>query len=112
MQRRQVIKGVAASGLVSVGAGVAAGQHTTPGGATGAADLDYVQVARDGAVVRTVADPSEADLDRLFARLGDDESLVTPQECCYYECQSECAYCDYPPGCTDDCCCDYRDGSC
>lgn len=112
MKRRDVIRSVAASGIVSTAVGTAAGLRRQPGGALAATDLDAVRVVRDGDVVRTVADPDEAELDRLFTDLGDDESLVTPEECCYYECKSECAYCDYPPGCTDDCCCGWRDDSC
>lgn len=112
MKRRDVIRSVAASGIVGVTAGTAAGRQARPGGGVTAADLDAVRVARDGDVVRTVEDPSESDLDRLFADLGDDESVVTPEECCLYECKSQCRYCDYPPGCTDNCCCGWRDDSC
>ncbi len=48
----------------------------------------------------------------MVSELDANEIPVTPQECCYYECQSECAYCDYPPGCTDYCCCGWQDDSC
>lgn len=112
MKRRDVIRSVAASGIVSIAAGTAAGLQTGPGGPMRAPDLDSLRVVRDGDVVRTVVDPDEAQIDRLFDDLAENESLVTPEECCYYECKSQCAYCDYPPGCTDNCCCDWRDDSC
>lgn len=112
MQRRKLLKTIAAGGLMSAGVGTVAGRPAGNAGGISAADLDAVHVARDGDVVATLRDPTTAQLERLFAEMGDDEGLVTPEECCLYECKTQCAYCDYPPGCTDDCCCGWMDDSC
>lgn len=111
MQRRKLLKTIAAGGLMSAGVGTVAGRPAGSGGIS-AADLDAVHLAHDGDVVATLRDPSTSQIERLFAEMGEDEGLVTPEECCLYECKSQCDYCDYPPGCTDDCCCDWMDDSC
>jgi hypothetical protein len=99
MKRRDVIRSVAASGIVSITAGTAAGLETRPSGPVSATDLDAVRVVRDGDVVRTVTDPADSELDQLLSNLDDDESLLTPEECCLEECREDCAYCEY--GCCD-----------
>jgi hypothetical protein len=106
MQRRKLLKTIAAGGLMSAGVGTVAGKPAGSVGGISAADLDAVHVARASDVVATLRDPTTTQLERLFAEMGDDEGLMTPEECCYYECQSQCDYCDYPPGCTTNCCCD------
>ena len=112
MQRRKLLKTIAAGGLLSAGVGTAAGRPAANSGAISVDDLSAVHVTRDGEVVATLSNPSSPQVKRLFAEMGDDEGLVTPQKCCLYECKSQCAYCDYPPGCTDDCCCGWEDDSC
>jgi hypothetical protein len=102
MQRRELIKGVAAGGLASVAVGTASASHTTHKFSTAPSELDAINVVRDGETVESVENPTKADLDALRTSLSPRESLVTPQECCFYECSSDCAYCEYG-------CCGYEE---
>ena len=110
MNRRQVLKGVAVGSVMSLGIGTATAR--TRGGVESAENLETVHVAgADGKVVRTVEDPTEADLDRLRAETGAAEQLVSPE--CTTKCKDECVAtncCGYICECDSDgnCC----DGSC
>src|SRR6056297_139131 len=104
MKRRQLLKGVAASSAISLGIGSVTAE-TRPT-VESAENLDEVHVAdADGKVVRTVENPTDADLDRLRTETSAAEQLVSPEcttkckddctlrnDCCGYIC--ECYTCD------------------
>jgi len=91
MNRRQVLKGVAAGSALGVGIGTASGRPSpserTPD------DLDAIRVVRGDEVVRTVESPTEEDLSRLWDELGGDERLRTTDDCEIVECCSDCYNC-------------------
>lgn len=97
MKRRQILKGIAASGLVSVGAGTASGMQTASRISVG--QLDALHVERNGETVAVVENPTQAEFDRLDAELAEDERLVTPDGCCAskckYDCPTDCDCCAY-----------------
>lgn len=91
MNRRQVLKGIASGSALAVGIGTATGRR--PPSERTAGDLDAVQVVRGDRVVRTVADPDDDDLARLWDEIGDDEYVSTPDDCEIVECCSDCYDC-------------------
>jgi len=91
MQRRQLLKGIAAGSALTVGVGSAAGRR--PASQRTAADLDAVRVVRRDEVVQRVENPSEDDLARLFDDVGEEEYVSTPDDCEIVECCSDCYNC-------------------
>ncbi|UPV74159.1 hypothetical protein M0R89_16665 [Halorussus limi] len=88
MKRRQLLKGVGASGVASLAVGSAAARR--PNSRVTDDDLDVLRVVRDGDVVRTFEDPSVEDLDRIHEQVEDDDRLVNQDDCCIAKCESDC----------------------
>lgn len=91
MNRRQLLKGIAAGSALTVSFGTAAGRQTTAGKTV--ADLTEVHVVRDGERVRRVENPDEDDLSRLWSEIGEQEQLTTSDDCDIVECCSDCYNC-------------------
>ncbi|WP_128475720.1 twin-arginine translocation signal domain-containing protein [Halorussus pelagicus] len=90
MNRRQLLKGIGASGAASLAVGTAAaGRRRTDLQVTDD-DLDVLRVVRDGDVVRTFENPSVEDLDSIHAQVADEEQLINQDDCCIAECESDC----------------------
>lgn len=89
MKRRQLLKGIGASGAATLAVGSAAARRPSAGQVTDE-ELDVLRVVRDGEVVRTFEDPSVEDLDEIHAQVADDEQLVNQDDCCVAKCESDC----------------------
>jgi len=96
MNRRQLLKGIGASGVASVAVGTAAAGRRTNNVEATDDDLEVLRVVRDGAVVQTFEDPSVDDIGHIHDQMDDDDELVNQDDCCVARCISDC--------CPYDCC--------
>lgn len=109
MNRRTILKSMAAGGLVSIAA-----IRTVPGRID---ELDALHVVRgENEVVRTVENPTGEDLKQMEEQLEPDESVRTGDGGCATYCLEDCndvcedypfEYCDYACSCDLECsyCC-------
>lgn len=108
MQRRKLLKTIAVGGVVSMGAETVAGIRPTPKQRS-IDEFDVLYVLRDGESVRSVENPTDAELRQLQESLGSDEvivdSLVEPN--CITYCKADCDVacegkdCQYSKTCAD-----------
>ena len=90
MKRRQLLKGIGASGAASVAVGTAAASRRANNLQASDDDLEVLRVVRGGEVVETFEDPSVEDIGRIHAQMDDDDELVNQDDCCVAECKSDC----------------------
>ncbi|WP_135826022.1 solute carrier organic anion transporter [Halorussus ruber] len=108
MKRRNLLKGIAASSVLSTGL---AGASSRPGAKPTAIDkYDRLRIVSDGKTVGTVENPTWETVKEVETTLDDDQTLVTPDDECTAFCRSncDCSPCAY--GCYD--CCDPADSIC
>lgn len=91
MNRRTLLRSVAASTALSIGVGSVAGRRA-PGEVT-LEDVDELYAVRNGEVVAEVSNPSDSDLADLRKTAGAAGEVVTSDDCCIVECVSRCADC-------------------
>lgn len=108
MRRRQVLKTLAASSVISIGAGTAAGKRI--GGATDVRQFDALHVVSGGETVGTLSNPTWEDVRRVETELDDDQQLVTPDAECTAYCESNCPCYPCVYGCSN--CCDPSNNIC
>lgn len=100
MQRRKLLKALAAGGAVGLG-------MSTTGGATqlDVEELEEAEVVRDGEVVEHVTNPTSQDLDRLETVAGSDGRVRYVDDCstyCERDCEGLCSgMCHYTHTCSD-----------
>lgn len=105
MQRRRLLKAVAAGGLTSIATSTTGGARRT--GSQRIDELDALHVKRDGEIVRTVENPTVRDLKRMESLLRADEGLITnieEDECATY-CQEDCDVACSGKSCWSNCSC-------
>lgn len=90
MKRRQLLKGIGASGAATVGIGTAAASNRASDLRATDDDLEVLRVVRDGEVVETFDDPSVEDIGRIHSEMDTDDELVNQDDCCIAECRSDC----------------------
>jgi hypothetical protein len=108
MQRRQLLKSIAASSAIGIGAGSAAGRQV--GGATDIEQYDTLHVVRGDKTVETLENPTWDDIRSVEARLDDDQQLVTSTGECTAYCESNCPC--YPCAYSCSSCCDPDNNIC
>lgn len=113
MNRRKLLKSMAAGGLTSIAAtATGAASKPTPGRTS---ELDALHVVRgEDEIVRTVENPTPQDLKRMEELLAPSESLVTSDWTCATYCVEDCPkVCDsYTYQCHYECSCDLGCASC
>lgn len=107
MKRRHLIKGIAASGLASVGIGSAA--HTPAASAGDLSQYDHIRVVSGGETVDRIDATWEA-VRVAEADLEEGQFLVTPDGSCTALCESRCPCYPCAYGCYD--CCDPTNNVC
>jgi len=90
MRRRQLLKGIGASGAATVGIGTAAASRQASNLRATDDDLEVLRVVRDGEVVETFDDPSAEDIGRIQSEMDTDDELVNQDDCCIVDCRSDC----------------------
>lgn len=102
MKRRNLLKGIAASGTLSMGVAGAAGKPNVH-----RADIEQVDrvFLKDGnRVIDTVENPTWDDVKQLNSDATDDQQVVSSDDTCYEYCRSNCSmYCTCAYAC-DNCC--------
>ena len=108
MQRRQLLKTIAASSAIGIGAGPAAGRQVS--GATDIEQHDALHVVSGGETVETLENPTWNDVRRVETQLDDDQQLVTTDGECTAYCESNCPC--YPCAYSCSSCCDPSNNIC
>ena len=107
MQRRKLLKSLAASGMAAISIGSVQGRTVPKGQVEG---IDTLHVVRDGEKVETVENPTHKQFLELELSLGNDEGLKANdaeycasycKENCRDNCEDDYDHCSYECSCSD-----------
>lgn len=108
MQRRQLLKAVAAGSTLSIGVSGAAAREASA--LTDIKQYDELYVVDGDATLRTVENPTWDDVKRVEGELDDGQTLVTPDGQCSTYCCDQCTCSNCACGCSN--CCDPSSQQC
>lgn len=108
MNRRRVLKGIAAGSALSMG--IAGASANSSARRVDEADLDRVMVKDGNRVVEVIENPSWDDVQEVEATLDDDQRLASPDEECVAFCEHDCPCYPCMVGCHN--CCNVEEQIC